>query len=49
MKTNILLTDDLAQGVGEQSSSSFVPNVIKTNVPLNNDVPAQEEFLLQRY
>ena len=35
--------------VGEQSSSSFVPNVIKTNVPLNNDDPAHKEFLLQRY
>ena len=35
--------------VGEQSSSSFVPNVIKTSVPLNNDDPAQREFLLQRY
>ena len=35
--------------VGEQSSSSFVPNVIKTNVPLNNDDPAHKELLLQRY
>ena len=35
--------------VGEQSSSSFVPNVIKTNVLLNNDDPAHEELLLQRY
>ena len=26
---------------GEQSSSSFVPNVINTNVPLNNDDPVQ--------
>ena len=32
-----------------QSSSSFVPSVIKTNVPLNNDDPAQEEDLLRRY
>ena len=31
-----------------QSSSSFVPSVIKTNIPLNDD-PAQEEYLLQRY
>ena len=31
-----------------QSSSSFVPSVIKTNIPLNDD-PAQEEDLLQRY
>ena len=35
--------------VGEQSSSSFVPNVINTNVPLNNDDPTHKEFLLQRY
>ena len=26
-----------------------VPSVIKRNVPLNNDDPAQKEFLLQRY
>ena len=32
-----------------QSSSSFVPSVIKTNVLLNNDDLAQKEFLLQRY
>ena len=25
--------------MGGQSSSSFVPSVIKTNVPLNNDDP----------
>ena len=31
-----------------QSSSSFVPSVIKTNIPLNDD-PAQEAYLLQRY
>ena len=35
--------------VGGQSSSSFVPSVIKTNVPLNNDDPAHKEFLLQRH
>ena len=35
--------------MGGQSSSSFVPSVIKTNVPLNNDDPAHKEFLLQRY
>ena len=35
--------------VGEQSSSSFVPNVINTNVPLNNDDPTHKELLLQRY
>ena len=34
--------------VGEKSSSSFVPSVILTNVPLNDD-PAHKEFLLQRY
>ena len=31
-----------------QSSSSFVPSVIKTNIPLNDDL-AQEENLLQRF
>ena len=31
-----------------QSSPSFVPSVIKTNIPLNDDL-AHEEFLLQRY
>ena len=31
-----------------QSSSSFVPSVIKTNMPLNDDDPAQEDDLLQR-
>ena len=35
--------------VGEQSSSSFVPNVINTNVLLNNDDPTHKELLLQRY
>ena len=35
--------------VGEQSSSSFVPNVINTNVPLNNDDRTHKELLLQRY
>ena len=36
--------------VGGQSSSSCVPSVIKkTNVLLNNDDPAHQEFLLQRY
>ena len=32
-----------------QSSSSFVPSVIKTNMLLNDDDLAQEEDLLQRY
>ena len=32
-----------------QSSSSFVPSVIKTNVPLNDDDSAQKELLLQRW
>ena len=27
-----------------QSSSSFVPGVIKTNMPLNDDHPTQKEF-----
>ena len=31
-----------------QSSSSFVPSVIKTSVPLNDD-PVRNEFLLQQY
>ena len=35
--------------VGERSSCSFVPNVINTNVPLNNDDPTHKELLLQRY
>ena len=37
------------QVVGGQSSSSFVPSVIKTNVSLNNSDPAHKDFLLQRY
>ena len=35
--------------VGGQSSSSFVPSVIKPNVLLNSDDPAHKELLLQRY
>ena len=35
--------------VGGQSSSSFVPSVIKTNAPLNDDDPAHKELLLQRF
>ena len=35
--------------VGGQSSSSFVPSVIKTNVLLNNDDHAHKDLLLQRY
>ena len=35
--------------VAGQSSSSFVPSVVKTNVPLNSDDPAQKDLLLQRY
>ena len=31
-----------------ESSSSFVPSVIKTYIPLTDD-PAQEAYLLQRY
>ena len=34
---------------GGQSSSSFVPSVIKTNVLLNSDDPAHKKNLLQRY
>ena len=32
-----------------RGQSSFVPNVIKTNVLLNNDHPAHKELKLQRY
>ena len=35
--------------VGGQSSSSFVPSVIKTNVPLNNDDHSHKHLLLQKY
>ena len=35
--------------VGGQSSSSFVPSVIKIHVSLNDDDPAHKKFLLQRY
>ena len=35
--------------VARQSSSSFVPSVIKTNVLLNSDDLAHKEFLCQRY
>ena len=31
-----------------QSSASFVPSVIKTNMLLNGDDPAHKEFLLQK-
>ena len=41
--------DRTGKPVVGQSSSSFVPSVIKTNVPLDNDDPALKEFLLQRY
>ena len=35
--------------VGGQSSSSFVPNVIKTEVPLDCDDRARKDLLLQQY
>ena len=35
--------------VGGQSSSSFVPNVIKTEVPLDCDHLAHKDLLLQQY
>ena len=35
--------------MGEQSSSSFMPNVINTNVLLNNDDPTHKELRLQRH
>ena len=35
--------------MGRQSTTSFVPSVIKTKVLLNNDDPAHTDLLLQRY
>ena len=35
--------------VGGQSSSSFVPSVIKTELPLDCDDRARKDLLLQRY
>ena len=35
--------------VGGQSSSSFVPNVIKTEVPLDGEDLARKDLLLQQY
>ena len=35
--------------VGELSSSSFVPSVIKTNVLLDNDDRTRKDLLVQRY
>ena len=35
--------------VGGQSSSSFVPSVIKTEVPLDCDDRARKDLLLQQY
>ena len=35
--------------VGGQSSSSFVPSVIKTDVLLDNDDRAHEDLLMQKY
>ena len=35
--------------VGGQSSSSFVPSVIKTDVPLDSDDRAHKDLLLQKY
>ena len=35
--------------VGGQSSSSFVPSVIKTDVLLNNDYQAHRDLLLHKY
>ena len=35
--------------VGGQLSSSFVPSVIKTTVPLNKDDHAHKDLLLQRH
>ena len=35
--------------MGWQSSSSFVPSVIKTEVPLESDDLARKDLLLQQY
>ena len=35
--------------MGGQSSSSFVPSVIKTEVPLDSDDRARKDLLLQQY
>ena len=35
--------------VGAQSSSSFVPNGIKTEVPLDCDDPTNQDLLLQQH
>ena len=35
--------------VGGQSSSSFVPSVVKTDVRLESDEPAHQIFPLQQY
>ena len=35
--------------MGGQSNSSFVPSVIKTEVPLDCDDLARKDLLLQRY
>ena len=35
--------------VGGQSSSSFVPSVIETDVPLDSDDRAHKDLLLQKY
>ena len=35
--------------MGDQSSSSFVPSVIKTDVPLDSDDRAHKDLLLQKY
>ena len=43
--TEVLAQEPVVRG---HSSPSFVPSVMKTNIPLNDD-PAQDEDLLQRY
>ena len=35
--------------VGGQSSSSFVPSVIETEVPLDSDDLARKDLILQQY
>ena len=43
------ITMERGDPLWEDSRVPFVPSVIKTNVLLNDDDPARQEFLLQRY
>ena len=48
MNVNLVTIERGGPVVRGQSSPLFMPCVIKTNIPFNDD-PAHEEFLLQRY